>query len=559
MPAGNPAGQVGGAAGGGATPRPTSPIPPHGGVTSTPRGTGPRSGVPTAGHRKSSAAALDWRGWWKLHRDLFVHVCAPAPIVSGSSDFLLGRTDSTQAGSGLPMTLDLARQEIRPILREVLSDRQTEVRVAAVKSIGKVGGPEAVHAILPLLRDSDPHVRSSAAAALGYTGDACALPYLESVIADESIDVVTRGFAAIGAGIVGGPDAAAALEPLVMGKGVSSELRATALVALGATACPQAATILRRFVRTKGPTMDTDEEALALESIARVDPDGSRASLIAATKARSGLVRASAACALGGLAPGRDDHAALVSLVESDPDPIVRAEAALALGRRADDGAAKTLARVLDDDANADVRPFAALGLAITKDAMASATLRKALLDPSTTATLRGACAIGLGILGDRGSIPALRAVYRASDPELRGWTVLSLGMIGDRSLVPDLEAILLDPRPSVDLEPYVLAAGLLGDRALVREVQKSLEDGCNRWREAYLVKAAGYLREESFVEPCAAALRNSNRAENTRAYAAFALGALGDRLEVPALTRLVAWRNPFVAVGPLAALLAHL
>ncbi|MBI1849739.1 MAG: HEAT repeat domain-containing protein [Planctomycetes bacterium] len=501
--------------------------------------------------------SLDWRNWWRSHRDLFAHVCAPAPIVSGSSDFLLGRTDATQAGSGLPMTLELARQEIRPILREVVNDRQTEVRVSAVKSIGKVGGPEAVHAILPLLRDADAHVRSSAAAALGYTGDACALPYLESVIADESVDVVTRGFAAIGAGILGGPDAAAALEPLVIGKGVPSDLRATAIVAIGGTACPQAATILRRFLRTKGPT--TDEEALALESIARVDPDGARASLVSATKARSGLLRASAACALGGLKPAPEDHAALASLVSSDPDPIVRAQAALALGRRADDGAAKLLVQVLDDDANSDVRPFAALGLAITHDSSAATILRRALLDSSTTASLRGACAIGLGILGDRPSIPALRAIYRASDGELRGWAVLALGLVGDRSFVPDLEGVLLDPKPSVDLEPYVIAAGLLGDRALVREVQKSLEEGIDRKREAYLVKAAGYLREEAFVKPCAAALRNADGHENTRAYAAFALGALGDRLEVPALTQLVAWRNPFVAVGPLAALLAHL
>jgi HEAT repeat protein len=553
-----PGGQTGprGGGHGGATPSPVAGSTPKGSVPGGKAGGKTGGAGATPGHRKSTTvASLDWRAWWAVHRDLFVHVCPPAPIVSGSADFLLGRSDRTQAGSGVAMTLDLAREEIRPILREFANDRQTEVRVAVVKSLGKVGGAEAVHSILPLLRDPDPHVRSSAAAGLGYTGDACALPYLERLIDDSSMDLSTRGFAAIGAGILGGPDAVAVLEPL-LDASTPSELRATAIVALGATQCPRGATLLRRFLRTQDPS--SDDEALALESIARIDPADAHVVLVAATKAKSGLVRASAACALGGVEPEGAGRAALLSLVENDPDPNVRADAALALGRRRDEGAPKALARALDD-ANADVRPFAAIGLALSHDAEAGAILRRQFLDAGASQSMRGACAIALGILGDGAAIPTLRTAVRGADPEIRGWAVLALGLLGDRSLVPDLEAVLLEPHPSVSLEPYVLAAGLLGDRALIRQMQKALDDGCDRQRESTLVKASGWLREESFVKPCAAALRDVDRPESTRAHGAFALGALGDRLEVPALTQLVAWRNPLVHVGPLAALLAHL
>ncbi len=66
-----------------------------------------------------------------------------------------------------------------------LADSDQQVRLAAVESLGAIGGDAAVHALEVSLRDLEPRVREAAVDALGDIGTAAALTLLERARADE--------------------------------------------------------------------------------------------------------------------------------------------------------------------------------------------------------------------------------------------------------------------------------------------------------------------------------------------------------------------------------------
>lgn len=237
-----------------------------------------------------------------------------------------------------------------PLLAAEL-DRQT-VAPEVVRALGGLGAL-ACGALLPLLEDPAPAVRSAAAEALGRCDDASVTDALAAALAREG-DAPTRGSLLRALGRLG-PDGH--LHRLVEAlEDPDPDVRLAAIEGLGTSRSPSAVAPLRRMLR--GPTAETlaalqalgdlglADAAPALEPfLSAPDPDQRRTAARAAIPLAAELsgdaiaplpgdadewVRVYAARILG--RRGGAERARLERLANEDPSPLVRSEARRVLG-----------------------------------------------------------------------------------------------------------------------------------------------------------------------------------------------------------------------------------
>jgi hypothetical protein len=104
------------------------------------------------------AEMQDWWLWWEINKSAFLlEPRASAPGVGASG---------TGGASDLLRQL---RASALPLLSQALQSGQANVRAAAATSLGRLGGEQAVSALLPALGDPVEEVREAALLALGAT------------------------------------------------------------------------------------------------------------------------------------------------------------------------------------------------------------------------------------------------------------------------------------------------------------------------------------------------------------------------------------------------------
>ncbi len=136
----------------------------------------------------------------------------------------------------------------------------------------------------------------------------------------------------------------------------------------------------------------------------------------------------------------------LADLIINDPEFIVRAEAAEALGQIGGTGASPALKKALRDS-TVSVRAAAVRALGKLKDKTAVSEFRRLLHDPGNTT--RAYAAEALGIMQDKKSVPdIITTSLNYEDSYVRGYAAEALGSIADKSAV----AALIDHLSDDDL-----------------------------------------------------------------------------------------------------------
>ncbi|MBI4612068.1 MAG: HEAT repeat domain-containing protein [Planctomycetes bacterium] len=213
-----------------------------------------------------------------------------------------------------------------PAITSVLTDRDVEVRLAALAALQKLG-PKAAAAIPALekaIRDSDSRVRSEAFSALAAIGEP-AVGELVKALADKSDSV--RGEAVMTLQRIGS-GAKEALPALV--KCLKDEndnvcsLAANAIAEIGGE---EAVGLVRPLLRDR----DTAVRRRAVGLLGRL---GAAAvpSLVDATKDREQDIKMAAIERLGQLGPDAKSAVSALTALVRDPDPQIKALAANALG-----------------------------------------------------------------------------------------------------------------------------------------------------------------------------------------------------------------------------------
>jgi len=190
-------------------------------------------------------------------------------------------------------------------------------------------------------------------------------------------------------------------------------------------------------------------------------------------------------------------------------------------------------------------RPWAGLALAILEQrrrangAGTSPDTRTALgraLENARSPDERGGLCTALGILGDPGASPALRALLSTSDDDrVRGFAAVGLGLMGAEAAREDLRAIVKSARfRPVLLKECAIALALLGDKQLVPELIGMLRQAGSLSSQVAIASALGFIGDARSVEPLIDLLEDEGSTDLARAFAAVALGITCERSALP-------------------------
>lgn len=270
-----------------------------------------------------------------------------------------------------------------------------------------------------------------------------------------------------------------------------------------------------------------------------------------ATRRTDREVRRSIAIALGLIGSSGDpelDERMVRALMASERDRITQNWSLLALGRcaaaqpaqraRVRRSLLQTLKRKSGDDAE-----WAALALGLLErearatdpaPEVAQALIQR--LRRTNRLTEVGALCLGLGLCGEplAGEVLAKR-LNTVEDPETLGYVALSLALLGAADQLQDLHEILgkAENKPLL-LRDSATAVAMLGDQSVIDRLLQMLESSHSVNAQASLAQALGRMGGSSSVGPLIQMLANSKATENSRAYAAVALGLVADRDRLP-------------------------
>jgi HEAT repeat protein len=237
-----------------------------------------------------------------------------------------------------------------PLLTDQLS--RDHVAPEVVRATGTLGSTACV-ALLPLLQDPDPAVRTAAADALGRCADPSLTGPVQAALAREQ-DAGARRALLRSLGRVAGGEAVATVARALTDP--DPETRLAAIEALGSTGSADAVSHLRRavdgdagetlaIIRALGE-LGQPEAAPIIENWLRSDDLDERRAAVRAARAVAGSV-----------------DLATTRMLAEDPDPWIRARAARMLGEHGGSGR-ETLERLASLDTDPDVRTEARRQLA---------------------------------------------------------------------------------------------------------------------------------------------------------------------------------------------------
>lgn len=556
-------GGTGGGTGGGVTPGGGGTAAPHSGGTTGPAA---RTGL-TPGSRGKKAEASEgferWEFWWEYNKDAFLNLkanLASRTVMSGSSDFLLGRENKDAATNVTKPSDKMIKSELVPSLLKALEDPYYLVRDAAVMALAKAGDKSVLPAIQKRLADENRDVQESAVVALGVLGEKDAVPTLLHILNEDAdgkkllntteIRPELRAFAAVSIGLIGDESTIPALIALTHAKESRKDVPVAATVALGLMKAQSAVGQLAALLSNT----DSDElvRSYAATSLGKIGDRSAIPALVDALRDKSFHVSRSAVVALGLLADKDQDGKAVKELSEvlsKGTDIQSRNWACISLGQIGGADSKKALMNALDKERRS-LQAFAALGLSIfykkSADADVLASLRTAFAD-SKEQSVRGGLAIALGIVGDTESEKPLLDVVRSDgSPDLRGYAAVALGLMKARSATPDIENMLKENHNKADLaRSSAIALGLMGDRNVVSILNDVLKNADVDEVRGSAALALGQIGDVTAIQPLTSLLSSKPGAtERSRAFAAAALGIIGEDQPLPVLSRITRDNN---------------
>lgn len=157
-----------------------------------------------------------------------------------------------------------------------------------------------------------------------------------------------------------------------------------------------------------------------------------------------------------------------------------------------------------------------------------------------------GAVALSLGLVGHRDADEKLLAILRDREhqDQLAGHVSIALAMLDSRAALPDLRRLLTESiRRSDRLRQVATALGMLRDRE-AKQILIDLLDAKERIPVSVVAAVAGalgWIGDHEAIEPLIGILSNQEATPLARAFAAAAIGGVGDPRRLP-------WNAPLAA-----------
>ncbi len=547
---------------------------------------------------------------------LLEQLAAPKELpITGSDEFYLGGTRRSFVRDTENATPADRRDRIAAALAEALrGTNNKDLSTAAMIGLAKVGldppGVKIRDLFQKRLADGDQEVRESAALALGIAGQPEAVGLLIDLLDDTSagrkaaggeVPDRTRTFAAWGLGLL-----AARSHDLVLRQKVhdhllirlrekdqkSRDLRVgvvQGLGLLGETSAGAQKLLVWKTVAELWDYYDLDlgkgdqlVQAHVPIAVARLLGRGSSnehskakqrllAELFSRTS-RHHAIHQSAAMALGSLCvrPEQDDEdkaacAALLRYYKEGNDQLSRFFCVLSLGRIGGDSNRAALLSIFHDATRGIERPWVAIALGLCARDRARApgglvdeTVGKLLrdeFDDTRSFDAQSALALAIGLTGYTPAADSLMPHLGDGqiNDQLVGYVAVALALLDYRPAADSLLKLLSEckRRPFV-LQQCAVALGRLGDVRVVPMLQKMLAESESTVVLAAIAGALGVVGDRRSIDDLIATMQDRERTFLAKAFAAVALGGIGDKETLPWNTILATGMNYMATVDTL-------
>lgn len=531
----------GGAYRGPVVPPPPWVVPPYGpppgskGRGTTP-GRNPRATTPTLDLRL-------WETWWGYNKEEFLPRRGRNFGQPGEAGY-----DAQRRGP----TTEQVRASILPVLVELLrKERDKDIRNSAALAIGRVGDVREFKLLESMLDDKERTVVEAAIIGLGMLRCDRAEKTLKDLASDPGRPAKQRGLAVLALGQSGRQIAQEILlTDLGSPKpgGLSHRGRAADIETLRAMA---AGLLFRSDLRDQKAPPAPDEATGHIVRAIRAARTRERSFLptayVALSKTRdpaavktvlSGLghakseVRAGAAIALGRVLrePDKKLVRKLARMLEAESDVYVRRMLLISLGRIGGDEVKRVLVRALGHR-DRQHRAFAAIACGLAGYGELVDRFRAEMLS-SRDASMKGAYAVTLAILGDRGAEKRiLHVIERDRNPDVRAHLVEALTVLELRTAVPFIEKLLIDSRTPALQGACAQALGLMGPATVRDTLLEALRGRVTSLAAKGGVAAGiGRMGDHRAIDGLVELAKDQTAQDIPRAFAVTALGILGEK-----------------------------
>jgi HEAT repeat protein len=535
--------------------------------------------------------------------------------ITGSDEFYLGSTRRRFARDTARATEVDRQDRIAAALAEALrTTNNRDLSTAAMIGLAKVGldptGVKMKDLFQKRLADGDQEVRESAALALGISGQETAVQPLVDLLADTAagrklaggeVPDRTRTFAAWGLGLLARRSGKLAVKQRVHDELLavlhdknqkSRDLRVGAIEGLG-TFGTEANGAEKRLVWQTAAELwayydldlgkgDQLVQAHVPIAVARLLGRGTTSEHQKAKQrlmaelfnkqSRHNAIYQSAAMALGTMCaqPEQSEEDAvlckdLLRYYKDGTDQLTRFFCLLSLGRIGGDQNRAALLSVFHSANRATERPWVALGLGLIARQRAQAEggaideevgrlLRDEFAD-NHTFDVQSALALSVGLTGYEPAADVLIPHLEDGDKndQLVGYCAVALALLDHHPAANALVTLMKDSkrRPFV-LQQCAIALGRLGDVRTVPLLQEMLEDSNSTAVLSSVAMALSEVGDRRSIDPLIATLKDRERTFLAKAFAAVALGGIGDKDPLPWNTVIATGMNYMATVDTL-------
>ena len=585
--AGSPGGQPGTTPG--ATPG-GGPSRPGGSGGGTPGGgsaPGRGGATPGGGKKGKSDANNTWAAWWFFNDDRYLNIKAKVRAHETETDNADLFTGDGGVDTVTKVPAKAIRTKVNPNLQYAVKDPYYDTRAAAVIALGKCGMSDSLSHIQAVLTDEDKRVRESACLGMGILGNKDAVPILVEIMKNTSAakkrldrgtkDILTRtrAFAALAIGLIGTRDndlsdtgAIPALVEMIESKDKTHrDLKVCPLIALGIMRSKESVPLLINFLNNKDE--NNWARAYAATALGKIGDSAAVPHLVKGLRDKQNAVAQSSAIALGILADASDKKtsAALQKMIRSGRDLAAKNFSIMGLGQIGGIVNRNFLVGRLKKG-NRFEKTFSAIALAVyfekyeDPEQIEICKMLHKDFNSVKNPDERGAFSIAMGIMKyDTAGPDILKTLKKGGQAGMRSHLCLSLGLMGYSKSISHVQSIVKE-RGDIDLRRNAaIALGLLGDRGAMAYLQKEMENSANsKAVHGAVAEGLGYIGDVSAVPSLVKYVRDRKQvADVTRAFAAVALGLLGDKDPLPTLSTISKNNNYLTRTDALAEVLTIL
>lgn len=570
--------------GGPATPGPAGPSTSGPSGPATPGGPaggiGPRGATTGGLGRKRSAGGEGferWEFWWENNKEPLLNLknrLGGQGNVTGSGGFLSGRGRKDDAGTSKRPTPEIIKSEIVPSLQKALKVDHPDILDSAVLALARIIKAEDAKLVLDdiyaVVGSRYQTAQQSATLSLGVLGSPEAIPNCYELMIDSGagqklvnkgkVPVLVRAFAALSFGLINSPETVDKLIRVIeRTPDKDKDIKSCAIIALGLMKDnDNRETVVNTLIKFMGDDkMDPFIKAAVPTSLGKL---GDRVALNSVVKTfkknkQNDWMRQSCAIAMGQLGNIEDKEVLdlLMKCIKDGKNDQTRHFAYVAL--------AQIGARDEDAEKHADIhkklanfflkeivkpskpthKPWAALAGAIhaqKHEAYQSDVIDKVseAFEKSNNPSYKGAMAVALGLLNAKRQAPILlEELTKTKDKALQGYICVSLGLMNYKAAAEKIRQIVSTEVTNFRLRLQAATSlGLMGDTEAVAILVKALQEGSTLSVTSSAAQALGRIGDVSAIGPLKEILEDDGANKLARAFAAVALGIIGEKSDLP-------------------------